>query len=104
MKNAMGKATPGARKVGLQAMTRAQGFRAGGSITSLPPPPSGCSSALSDTAFPWKAEVILPLQGAPQRRASPFPSLGVNIYRKSEVPPRTKHQADWTWLFQVEAK
>lgn len=72
--------------------------------SSLRPPPSGCSSALSDTTFPWKAEVILPLQGAPQRQASPFPSLGVNIYRKSRVPPRTKHQADWTWLFQVEAK
>lgn len=31
------------------------------------------SSVLSNTAFPWKAEVVLPLQRASQRPISPFP-------------------------------
>lgn len=56
----------------------------------LGPSPRGlhCSSALRDTASPWKAEVILPLQRAPVRPASPFPSTpwGLTFPGRAEAP------------------
>lgn len=67
-------------------------------------PASGYSSALRDTASPWKAEVVLPLQRASLRQASPFPSplWGLTFTGRVGAPRRTN--TNMTSLLQWEVE
>lgn len=59
---------------------------------------AGYSSALCDTASPWKAEVVLPLQRVSLRRASLFPSplWGLTFTGRAEAQkPRRCHYVSW---------
>lgn len=91
------------RKVGLQANDWVWGLwsRRKYHFLAGPLPRASCqatgySSALRDTASPWKAEVVLPLQRVSLRRASLFPSppWGLTFTGRTEAPRRPKSQDD----------
>lgn len=92
-----------AGKVGLQANDWVWGLRSRRKYHFLagPLPRASCqvtgySSALRDTASPWKAEVVLPLQGVSLRWSSLFPSppWGLTFTGRAEAPRRPQSQED----------
>lgn len=98
------------RKVGLQANDPGPGLGRrkyhflACLLWGLLRPASGYSSALRDTASPWKAEVVLPLQRASLRQASPFPSplWGLTFTGRVGAPRRTN--TNMTSLLQWEVE
>lgn len=89
------------RKAGLQANDWVWGLRSRRKYHFLASPlplascqVTGYSSALCDTASPWKAEVVLPLQRVSLRWASLFPSplWGLTFTGRPGAPRRLQSQ------------